>query len=258
MSDDLATLDLCGIADRIRGRDVSAETVTRAAIARAEKLQPTLNTFIRLEADSALTTARDIDVRIAKDEAVGPLAGVPLAHKDMFYRKGLPTSCGSKIRADFVADRTSTSLARLATAGTIDLGGLNMSEFAVGPIGNNVHYGDCHNPWNPGPRAGRLVQWLRRLGRGADRLWRARLGHRRINPHPVRHVRRRRLQADAEPRQPLRTDAALLLVRHQWTAHPHGARCRPHHRCHCGPRPKGPDIQPTPSALLAKLHAGGL
>ena len=149
MSDDLATLDLCGIADRIRGRDVSAETVTRAAIARAEKLQPTLNTFIRLEADSALTTARDIDVRIAKDEAVGPLAGVPLAHKDMFYRKGLPTSCGSKIRADFVADRTSTSLARLATAGAIDLGGLNMSEFAVGPIGNNVHYGDCHNPWNP-------------------------------------------------------------------------------------------------------------
>ena len=149
MSGDLATLDLCTLAGRIRDRAISAEEVTSAAIARAEALQPTLNAFIRLEAETALEQARTVDERLAKGEDVGPLAGVPLAHKDMFYREGLPTSCGSKIRADFVPDRTATALARLAQAGAIDLGGLNMSEFAVGPIGNNVHYGDCHNPWNP-------------------------------------------------------------------------------------------------------------
>lgn len=149
MSDNLSTLDLCSLANRVRSREISAEEVTQTAIARAEALQLTLNAFIRLEADTALAQARAIDARIAKGEIVGPLVGVPLAHKDMFYRDGMPTSCGSKIRADFVANRTSTALARLAEAGAIDLGGLNMSEFAVGPIGNNVHYGDCRNPWNP-------------------------------------------------------------------------------------------------------------
>ena len=148
MSTDLATLDLCTLADRVRDQEVSAEEVTKFAIARAEALQPALNAFIRLEAETAITRAQAIDTRITRGEDVGRLAGVPLAHKDMFYREGMPTSCGSKVRAEFVADRTSTALSRLALAGAIDLGGLNMSEFAVGPIGNNVHYGDCHNPWN--------------------------------------------------------------------------------------------------------------
>lgn len=148
MSTDLATLDLCTLADRVRDQEVSAEEVTKLAIARAEALQPALNAFIRLEAETAITRAQIIDTRITRGEDVGRLAGVPLAHKDMFYREGMPTSCGSKVRAEFVADRTSTALSRLAKAGAIDLGGLNMSEFAVGPIGNNVHYGDCHNPWN--------------------------------------------------------------------------------------------------------------
>lgn len=149
MSGSLATLDLCALADKIRAREISATAATEAAIARAERLQPTLNAFIRLEAETALAAAGKIDRRLAKGEEVGPLAGVPLAHKDMFYRAGMPTSCGSKIRADFIPDTTSTALDRLAGAGAIDLGGLNMSEFAVGPVGNNVHYGDCHNPWNP-------------------------------------------------------------------------------------------------------------
>jgi aspartyl-tRNA(Asn)/glutamyl-tRNA(Gln) amidotransferase subunit A len=149
MSDNVAELDLCGLADRIRTGALSAEDATRTAIRRAEQLQPILNAFIQLEAEEALDTARSIDRRIAAGEKLGPLAGVPLAHKDMYYRKGKVTTCGSKIRAGFVADRTSTALARLEDAGAIYLGGLNMSEFAVGPIGNNVHYGDCRNPWNP-------------------------------------------------------------------------------------------------------------
>ncbi|MCG8546278.1 MAG: amidase, partial [Alphaproteobacteria bacterium] len=149
MSDDLAGLGLCDVADRIRGGDVSAAEVTEAAIRRAERLQPTLNAFIRLEAEEALMAARDIDRRLASGDAVGPLAGVPLAHKDMYYRAGKRSTCGSTIRADFVADRTATVMARLDDAGAVYLGGLNMSEFAVGPTGHNIHHGACRNPWNP-------------------------------------------------------------------------------------------------------------
>ena len=98
MSTDLATLDLCTLADRVRDQEVSAEEVTKFAIARAEALQPALNAFIRLEAETAITRAQAIDTRITRGEDVGRLAGVPLAHKDMFYREGMPTSCGSKMR----------------------------------------------------------------------------------------------------------------------------------------------------------------
>ena len=79
---------------------------------------------------------------------MGPLAGVPLAHKDMYYREGKISTCGSLIRRDTVASRTATALERLHAAGAVYLGGLNMSEFAVGPFGTNVHFGNCHNPWN--------------------------------------------------------------------------------------------------------------
>lgn len=149
MIDGIADASLCDIADRIAARDVSAVEVTENAIRRAEALQPTLNTFISLDADSALDAARTVDEDIAKGAPVGSLAGVPLAHKDMFYRDGRITTCGSKIRRDFVADRTSTVLTRLERAGALYIGGLNMSEFAVGPFGTNVHFGNCHNPWEP-------------------------------------------------------------------------------------------------------------
>lgn len=148
MSVGLPGASLCELARQIAARELSAVEATEDAIRRAESLQPTLNAFISMEADSALAAARAVDTRICKGESVGPLAGVPLAHKDMFYRRGKVTTCGSEIRRNFVADRTSTALTRLEDAGAIYLGGLNMSEFAVGPFGTNPHFGNCHNPWD--------------------------------------------------------------------------------------------------------------
>ncbi len=78
----------------------------------------------------------------------GPLHGVPMAHKDMYYDAGKVVTCGSKIRRDFVATTTSTALQRLKDAGTVRLGSLQMVEFAYGPTGHNVHYGAVRNPWN--------------------------------------------------------------------------------------------------------------
>jgi aspartyl-tRNA(Asn)/glutamyl-tRNA(Gln) amidotransferase subunit A len=79
----------------------------------------------------------------------GALGGIPLAHKDMFYRAGQVSNCGSKIRKGWVAAETSAALERLDAAGALDIGALNMSEFAYGPTGHNDHWGDCCNPWNP-------------------------------------------------------------------------------------------------------------
>jgi len=79
----------------------------------------------------------------------GPLSGMPLAHKDMFFRAGKVSNCGSKIRKGWVAPVTATVLERLDAAGALQLGTLNMSEFAYGPTGHNEHWGDCRNPWNP-------------------------------------------------------------------------------------------------------------
>jgi aspartyl-tRNA(Asn)/glutamyl-tRNA(Gln) amidotransferase subunit A len=146
--DDVLNLSLCEVAAAIRERRLTSVEVTRACLARAEACQTQLNTFISMDAGTALEAAATADAALARGDAVGPLHGVPLAHKDMFYRQGRTATCGSIIRRNFVPDCTATVLRRLDDAGALDLGGLNMSEFAAGPTGHNEHYGHCHNPWN--------------------------------------------------------------------------------------------------------------
>jgi aspartyl-tRNA(Asn)/glutamyl-tRNA(Gln) amidotransferase subunit A len=149
MTSDPLDLDLTEAARLIRRRKLSAVELTKACLARAEKVQPLINCFIRLEGEAALKAARRADALLARGEAEGALHGVPLAHKDMFYRAGEPATCGSKIRRDFRPKVTGTAIGRLLAAGSIYLGGLNMAEFAVGPTGHNAHVGRCCNPWNP-------------------------------------------------------------------------------------------------------------
>ncbi len=140
---------LVEVAGMIAAGEVTSEEVTQACLARIARAQPVLNCFISLEAEAALEAARAADAARSRGEALGPLHGVPLAHKDMFYRAGHRSTGGSAIRRDFVPDHTATVMQRLADAGALCLGGLNMSEFAVGPVGHNIHYGHCRNPWDP-------------------------------------------------------------------------------------------------------------
>jgi aspartyl-tRNA(Asn)/glutamyl-tRNA(Gln) amidotransferase subunit A len=86
---------------------------------------------------------------LAAGKPAGRLHGIPLAHKDMYYQAGLPCTCGSAIRRDFVPDITCTVVERLSAAGAYSFAGLNMAEFAQNPTGHNRAFGDCHNPWNP-------------------------------------------------------------------------------------------------------------
>jgi aspartyl-tRNA(Asn)/glutamyl-tRNA(Gln) amidotransferase subunit A len=87
--------------------------------------------------------------RLPAGVARGPLHGVPLAHKDMYYVTGKLAECGSKIRNGWVAPATSTAILRLQGAGAIRLGALHMAEFAYGPTGHNEHLGPARNPWDP-------------------------------------------------------------------------------------------------------------
>jgi aspartyl-tRNA(Asn)/glutamyl-tRNA(Gln) amidotransferase subunit A len=148
MSAELLNLDATDLAASIKARKVSAVEITEACVAAAQRLQPALNCFIRIDGDQAIAQARTIDAELAKGIVRGPLAGVPLAHKDMYYRKGEVTTCGSKIRRDFKPPVTATALERFAAAGALNIGTLNMAEFAFGPTGHNAHFGHCRNPWD--------------------------------------------------------------------------------------------------------------
>lgn len=142
----LTDLGLVEFAEAIRARLVSSREATEAALARARAVQPAI---IALDEAGALAAADAADAALTRGGAIGPLHGVPLAHKDMFFRKGRVSGCGSAILKDAPADRTTTVLARLDAAGALDIARLNMAEFAFGPTGHNEHYGDCCNPWDP-------------------------------------------------------------------------------------------------------------
>lgn len=145
---DLFTMTLAEASAALQQGEVSSVELVRACLARSEAVQPSINCFISMEDEEALTAAERADAERARGEVRGPLHGIPLAHKDMFYRAGKVSTLGSKIFRDYVPDFTSTVMARLEEAGAIYLGSLNMAEFATGPVGQNDHFGQIRNPWN--------------------------------------------------------------------------------------------------------------
>jgi aspartyl-tRNA(Asn)/glutamyl-tRNA(Gln) amidotransferase subunit A len=148
MSSEPALMSLVAVAKAIADKKVSSREVTRSCLHRIAQWQPRLNAFMAIESEQAMAAADEADAALAKGNNRGPLHGVPLAHKDMYYEAGKVVTCGSLIRRDFVPKTTSTALQRLKDAGTVRLGSLQMVEFAYGPTGHNVHYGAVHNPWN--------------------------------------------------------------------------------------------------------------
>ncbi len=145
---DLTGLSLTRLAQSIRDGSVTSTQAVVACIDRIERLDARINAVIAVDAEGALRAAREADLARDAGRLSGPLHGVPLAHKDMFHRRGSECGCGSKIRAGWIADATATVLARLDAAGAIQIARLTMSEFALGPIGLNEHFGHTRNPWD--------------------------------------------------------------------------------------------------------------
>jgi aspartyl-tRNA(Asn)/glutamyl-tRNA(Gln) amidotransferase subunit A len=151
---DATRYTLVGVADALARGEISSVELTRAMLDRVRRLNPALNCYIHVEDELALAEAAAADAARAAGRTLGPLHGVPLAIKDMFYDPQRVVSCGSRVRAEFRPTETATVLARLRAAGAVNLGATNMTEFALGPTGHNAWYGACRNPWNVAHVAG--------------------------------------------------------------------------------------------------------
>src|SRR5436190_1868591 len=149
---DLVWRSVTELSRMILAKAVSPVEVVRAFLDRVTALDGKLKAFITVCADSALEAARAAEAELVAGRAVGPLHGVPYGPKDLYNTRGVRTTGGSKILADFVPADDATVVRRLRAAGAIVLGKLNMHEFAYGPEGLNAHYGDAVNPWDAGTR----------------------------------------------------------------------------------------------------------
>ncbi|WP_375433507.1 Asp-tRNA(Asn)/Glu-tRNA(Gln) amidotransferase subunit GatA [uncultured Friedmanniella sp.] len=144
----LVHLTAVELAAQIAAREVSAVEVTQAHLDRIEAVEASVHAFLAVTGDSALAAAAAVDAKIAAGEQVGPLAGVPLALKDVLTWTGAPTTCGSKILQGWVPPYNATVTQRLLDADIVLLGKTNLDEFAMGSSTENSAYGPTHNPWD--------------------------------------------------------------------------------------------------------------
>jgi aspartyl-tRNA(Asn)/glutamyl-tRNA(Gln) amidotransferase subunit A len=131
----------------LRKKEISPVELVDAALARIERGNPGLNAFLTIVADEARRQARAAERAIRSGNASGPLHGIPISLKDNFWTRGIRSTAGSKILANFVPNEDSDVASRLARAGAILLGKTNMHEFAYGITNENPHYGPVRNPW---------------------------------------------------------------------------------------------------------------
>jgi aspartyl-tRNA(Asn)/glutamyl-tRNA(Gln) amidotransferase subunit A len=148
MSAPVHSLGVAALGRALAARELSSAEVTSALLARIGQ-HGGLGAFLHVDAEGALTAARAIDARRAAGEPLGPLAGVPIAHKDIFVTAGQPTTAGSKMLDGYRSPFDATVVARLAAAGAVALGKLNCDEFAMGSANENSAFGPVKNPWDP-------------------------------------------------------------------------------------------------------------
>jgi aspartyl-tRNA(Asn)/glutamyl-tRNA(Gln) amidotransferase subunit A len=164
------------LAALIASGEVSATEVAQAHLDRITAVDDQVHAFLHVDADTVLEQARAVDASRAAGERLGPLAGVPIAHKDVFVTKDMPTTAASKILEGWLPPYDATVTARLRAAGLVILGKTNMDEFAMGSSTENSAYGPTHNPWDltriPGGSSGgssaAVAAYEAPLGTGTD------------------------------------------------------------------------------------------
>jgi amidase len=147
-NEDLCFLSATEQSGLIRAKKISASQLIRAHLDQIERLNPTLNAIVTLTAESAMAEAESADKKIAANESLGVLHGLPVAHKDLFLTKGVRTTFGSLAFKDFVPDVDSLPVERLKKAGGISLGKTNTPEFGAGSQTFNAVFGSTPNPYD--------------------------------------------------------------------------------------------------------------
>jgi aspartyl-tRNA(Asn)/glutamyl-tRNA(Gln) amidotransferase subunit A len=142
------THTLSELSNGLRSKAFSSVELTRHYLARIERHDPALNSFITVTAERALQRARESDRCLQAGEG-GPLCGIPIAQKDIFCTRGVKTSCGSRMLDNFAAPYDATTVEHFDHAGAVLLGKTNMDEFAMGSSNETSYYGAVKNPWDP-------------------------------------------------------------------------------------------------------------
>ena len=135
------------LAGTLAAKRVSSLELTRACLARIAKLNGALNAFITVDEERAIEEAKCADTRLAKGEGAA-LTGIPIAHKDILCTRGMRTTCGSRMLANFVSPYDAHVIEQFAQAGAVLLGKCNMDEFAMGSSSETSHFGAVRNPWD--------------------------------------------------------------------------------------------------------------
>jgi aspartyl-tRNA(Asn)/glutamyl-tRNA(Gln) amidotransferase subunit A len=145
---EICRMDAVTLARNIRDRKLSALEATEAVLRRMDVLEPHIHAFCTPTPDVARQAAQAVDAKLAKGEAVGPLAGVPIGIKDLVATKGIKTVMGSALYKDFVPDEDDIVVERLKAAGAVIIGKTNVPEFGYSGVGHNPVFETTRNPWN--------------------------------------------------------------------------------------------------------------
>lgn len=153
-SADLARVSVADLGALLQARDVSPVEVVEACIARTDAVEPHVAAYVTRTSEQALAQAKAAEAEIAAGNYRGPLHGIPYGTKDIYWTKGIRTTSGSAVDADFVPDRDARAVELMNEAGAISLGKTHTTEYAFDPTGRNDTFGPPHNPWKHGHYTG--------------------------------------------------------------------------------------------------------